>query len=166
MDLFNPESGLVIWMLVVFLLLLFILGKYAYPYITKSIAEREENINNAVKVADEAHAKLQKIEEERRAILAKATEEQNEAIKAVKEMQARLEAEAEGKARNKAEKIIAEARASIEAERQQALKDVRNEVARLSVNIAGKVLQKELAHDDAQMELVNRLIEEEQLLNN
>lgn len=153
-------------MLVVFLLLLFILGKFAYPYITKAISEREDYINNAVKVADEAHAKLEKIEEERKAILAKATEEQNQAIKTVKEMQARLEAEAEGKAREKADKIIAEARASIEAERQQALKDVRNEVARLSVNIAEKVLRKDLENDQAQMDLVNRLIEEDQVLNN
>ena len=66
MDLFNPESGLVIWMLVVFLLVLFVLAKFAFPVISKSLSEREQRINNALKVADEAEAKLAHVEEERK----------------------------------------------------------------------------------------------------
>lgn len=166
MDLFNPESGLVIWMLVVFLLLLFVLAKFAFPVISKSIAEREQRINNAVKVADEANEKLAQIEIERKKILAEAKEEQNKVIKEVKEQKDKWLAEAKESARIESNKIIADARDTIEAEKQQALKDVRDEVAKLSIEIAGKVLRRDLSNDNEQMQLVNKIIEEESVLNN
>ena len=165
MDLFNPESGLVIWMLVVFLLVLFVLAKFAFPVISKSLSERELRINNALKVADEAEAKLAHVEEERRKILAEAKEAQQEAINEVKAQKKQWLETARAEAQAEANKIVAEARASIEAEKQQALKEVRNEVAKLSVEIAGKVLRHDLESDEAQMALVNKIMEEDAMLN-
>lgn len=166
MELFNPESGLIIWMLLVFLIVLFILGKYAFPIITKAISEREKYISNAIKVADEANEKLEKITEERNAILAQAREEQNNILKEVHATKEKLIEESKEEAKAEAEKIIANARLAINAEKEQALKDVRNQVAQLSVDIAGKVLRKNLASNDAQMELVNKILDDAQALNN
>ena len=115
MDLFNPESGLVIWMLVVFLLVLFVLAKFAFPVISKSLSEREQRINNALKVADEAEAKLAHVEEERKKILAEAKEAQQEAINEVKAQKKQWLETARAEAQAEANKIVAEAMEAVEA---------------------------------------------------
>jgi F-type H+-transporting ATPase subunit b len=166
MELFNPEKGLIIWMLVVFLSVLFILWKFAWPYITSAIAKREQYIANAVKVADEANEKLERIKEERNAILAKAREEQNNMLKEVQALREQIIEDAKTKAKAEAEKIMEEARQTIVSEKEQALKEVKNQVALLSVNIAGRVLRKNLEGDEAQLELVNKIFDEVKILNN
>jgi F-type H+-transporting ATPase subunit b len=166
MELFNPESGLIIWMLIVFCALLFILAKFAFPVITKAISAREEYISNAIKVADEAKRELAQIEEERKAILNKAREEQNVILKEVQDLRVKLIDDAKNQAKIEAEKIISNARLAIEAEKQMALKEVRNQVAILSVDIAEKVLRKNLQSDKAQMDLVSQLMNEVDILKN
>lgn len=160
MELFTPESGLLFWMLLVFLVVLFILGKFAWPFITNAIADREKYINDSVKAADEAFSKLETVKEERTAILAKAREDQNALMKEVQIMKEKLIEEAKVQARAEADKIIADARMSILAEKELALKEVKNQVALLSIGIAGKVLRKNLESDKSQMELVDQLLGE------
>ncbi|MDD4921211.1 MAG: F0F1 ATP synthase subunit B [Bacteroidales bacterium] len=166
MELFTPETGLIFWMLLVFLTVLFVLGKFAWPVITKAIAEREKYINDSVKAADEAFSKLESIKEERNAILAKAREEQNTLLKEVQVLKEKLIEDAKNQARVEADKLIADARQSILAEKEQALKEVRNQVALLSIGIAGKVLRKNLESETSQMELVNQLLDEMDTLKN
>lgn len=160
MELFTPEAGLIFWMLIVFLTVLFVLWKFAWPSITKAIANREKYINDSVKAADEAFSKLESIKEERNMILSKAREEQNTLLKEVQALREKLIEDAKIQARVEADKLIAEARQSILAEKEQALKEVRNQVALLSIGIAGKVLRKNLESEKAQMELVDQILDE------
>ncbi|MCK9311759.1 MAG: F0F1 ATP synthase subunit B [Bacteroidales bacterium] len=160
MELFTPESGLIFWMLIVFLTVLFVLWKFAWPSITKAIANREKYINDSVKAADEAFSKLETIKEERNAILTKAREEQNAQFKEVQVLKEKLIEDAKNEARAEADKLIADARKSILAEKEQALKEVRNQVALLSIGIAGRVLRKNLESDKSQMELVDQILDE------
>jgi len=166
MELFTPESGLIFWMLLVFLTVLFVLGKFAWPVITKAISEREKYISNSVKAADEAFSKLESIKEERNVILAKAREDQNAILKEVQVLKEKLIEEAKNQARLEADKLIADARQSILAEKEQALKEVRNQVAMLSIGIAGKILRKNLETDASQLDLVNTIIDEMDTLKN
>ncbi|MDR1678940.1 MAG: F0F1 ATP synthase subunit B [Prevotellaceae bacterium] len=165
MELFNPESGLIFWMLIVFGTVLFILGKYAWPVITSAIAKREAYIANAIRVADEANDRLERIKEERNEILAQAREEQNNMLKEVQQLKEKLIGDAKEQAAVEAKKLIDDARKAIIAEKEQALKDVRNQVAQLSVDIAGRVLRKNLANNNEQLELVNKMFDEVTTLN-
>ena len=166
MELFTPESGLIFWMLIVFLTVLFVLWKFAWPSITSAIASREKYINDSVKAADEAFSKLDFIKEQRIAILAKAREEQNTLLKEVQVIKEKLIEDAKNQARIEADRLIADARHSILAEKEQALKEVRDQVALLSISIAGKVLRKDLESDSSQMALVNTILDEMDTLKN
>lgn len=166
MELFTPEIGLIFWMLLVFLTVVFVLGKFAWPVITKAIAEREKYINDSVKAADEAFSKLETIKEERNIILAKAREEQNALMREVQILKEKMIEDAKNQARIEANKLIEDARRHIVSEKEQALKDVRNQVALLSVSIAGKLLRKNLESDRTQLDLVNQIINEMDTLKN
>jgi F-type H+-transporting ATPase subunit b len=160
MELFNPESGLIIWMLLVFGAVVFILGKFAWRPIVNAINKREEYIANAIKVADEANEKLARIDDEKTAILTQAREEYNAILKDVQVLKEKLIAEAKEQAQAEAEKMIEGARQTIIKEKEQALKDVRNQVAKLSVDIAGRVLRKNLESESAQKDLVDKILNE------
>jgi F-type H+-transporting ATPase subunit b len=166
MGLFTPETGLIFWMLLVFLTVVFILGKFAWPVITKGIADREKHITDSVLAADEAYRKLESIKEERITILAEAREEQNAILKEVQVLREKLIEDAKTQAQVEAGKLVAEARLSIQAEKEQALKEVRNQVAILSIDIAGKLLRKNLETDSAQNELVNKMLDEADTMKN
>ena len=166
MDLVTPNIGLVFWTTLTFLILLFILGKYVWPVITQALAKREQYIANAIRVADEANTRFERIKEERSAIIAAAREEQNNILKEVHALREKLIEEAKEQATFEANRIISDARTAIKAEKEQALKEVRNEVAILSVSIAGKVLHLNLESDKAQMDLVNTLLDDVKTLNN
>jgi F-type H+-transporting ATPase subunit b len=165
MELFNPASGLIFWMLIVFGTVLFILGKYAFPVIVKAIEKREAYITESLRKADEVNEQLRNIQDERAQVLKEAREEQNRILKEVQALRDQLIEEAKQKAQVEADQIVAQARQSIELEKQHALKDVRNQVAKLSVGIAGKVLRKNLETDAAQTELVSRILEDVTILN-
>jgi len=166
MGLFTPETGLIFWMLLVFLSVLFILGKFAWPSITQAIAKREQYITDAVRVANEAHEQLQSVKEERLVILAQARDEQNAILKEVQLMREKLMEDAKTAARTEADRLISDARLSIQAEKDQALKEVRNQVALLSIGIAGKLLRKNLESDASQLELVNKMLDDVNTLKN
>ncbi len=165
MELFNPESGLIIWMLLVFGTVVFILGKFAWRPIVNAINKREEYIANAIKVADEANEKLARIDDEKQAILTQAREEYNAILKDVHTLKEKLIEEAKQQATREAEKIVEDARQTIVKEKEQAMKDVRNQVAELSVNIAGRVLRRNLEAEPAQKELVTKILDEIETLN-
>lgn len=166
MELFTPETGLIFWMILVFLSVLFILGKFAWPTITQAIAKREQFITDAVRAAEEAHEKLERIKEERIAILSQTREEQNVLLKEVQLIKEKLIEDAKTTARTEADRLISDARLRIQGEKEQALKDVRNQVALLSISIAGKLLRKDLETDASQLELVNKMLDDVDLLKN
>ncbi len=166
MDLVTPGVGLVFWTTLTFIILLVILGKFAWPVITKAIAKREAYIADAIKKADEVNIQIEKIKEERRAILAEAKEEQNMILKEVNALKEKLIQEAKDQAQAEATKMIENAKASILQEQEKALKGIKNQVAMISIDIAEKVLRKNLSQEKAQTDYINTLMEDISVLNN
>ena len=160
MELFTPEPGLMIWMLVAFLIVFFILAKFGWPAIIKGVEERGRFIDNAVQAAKEANEKLAGIKVAGEKMLSEARNEQLKLLKEGAELKEKIINEAKEKAGLEADKIMQNTKLAIQKEKEDALKEIRNEVANLSIEIAEKVLQKKLDNKSAQMELINKLLEE------
>ena len=149
MGLFKPEIGLVFWMLVVFLIILAILAKYAWPVIIRSIEQRADFIDSGVKFTREAK---QRLDEAHRKQLA--------ALQETERMKREMIENAKKEAADEVRKMMEEAKASMEQAKREAEKQMRRQVSRLSLEIAEKVLRKDLSKDTAQVELVDRMLDE------
>lgn len=159
MDLFLPESGLVIWMTIAFGIVFFILSKFGFPIILKSINEREKYIIKSLDAANEAQQKLLEIEDKGKEIIANAKQQQLLIVKESQELKKKLVEEAKMQAQKEADNIIANARIQIEKEKETALSDIRNEVLQVSLSIAEKVLEKELENKKAHTQYVEKLLD-------
>ena len=162
MELFTPDIGLILWMLIPFGIVFFVLAKFAWPAIIKGVDKRAAFIEDSLKAAHEANDRLAGIKEESELILAAAKEEQLRVLKDGADVRAQMIQEAKQQAAVEADKIIQEARLSIRKEKEDAIREVRAQVAELSIGIAEKVLRKNLENKEAQLELVNKLIDEAQ----
>ncbi|SFF97870.1 F0F1 ATP synthase subunit B [Prevotella sp. KH2C16] len=160
MDLVLPDSGLLFWMTLVFILVFVILWKWGFPAIIKMVDERKAYIDDSLQKAHEAHERLANIQKEGESILRKAQEQQSEVLREAAATRDMIVAQAEDKARAESARLISEAKAQIEIEKQNAIRDIRSQVAELSVLIAEKILKGKLNNDAAQMDLVNRLLDE------
>lgn len=160
MSILLPDAGLLFWMLVAFGIVFFILSKYALPAITSAIDERKRFIDDALENAKKANAKLADINAEGEAILKAAHDEQARILREVATVREQLMKEAREKASAEGEKMLAETRRVIEQEKAAALNEIRNTVAELSLDIAGKVLRRELSDDKAQEAYTEKLIDE------
>lgn len=158
MGLVTPGIGLIIWMTIAFLIVWVGLGKFAWPAILETIKEREENIANALKSAENAKAEMAKLQSDNEQILKEAREERDSMLKDAKEIREKMIAEAEADAKAKGEKMIADAQAGIEAQKNAAMAEIKSHVAALSVEIAEKILKSELADEKKQKELVDNLL--------
>lgn len=160
MSLLIPDSGLLFWMVIVFGIVFVILARYGFPVITKMVDERKQYIDQSLIAAREANEQLAGIRADSEKILAKAHEEQarilNEAVATRERIlkEARIQAQVEG------QKLLDEAKRQIQAEKDSAVSDIRRQVAVLSVNIAEKVLRKNLDDEEKQMEMIDRLLDE------
>ena len=157
MQLLTPEFGLIIWTLLAFLIVFFILGKFAFPAITKGLKEREEGIANALASADKAKAEMAQLKNENEALLAKAREERALLLKDAKESSDKMIAEAKEKAKAEYDRIIAEAQTAINQQKNAALTDVKNQVGNLVIEVAEKVLRKELSNKAEQENYIKEL---------
>ena len=160
MDLLFPDSGLLFWMTLVFLIVFFILWKWGFSVIIKMVNDRKEYIDNSLKKAHEANEKLANIQKEGESILQQAREQQAVIIKEAASTRDALVSKAQDKAREESARIMADAQAEIAAEKANAINDIRSQVTRLSVEIASKVLRKNLSTDKQQMDLIDRLLDE------
>lgn len=160
MALFQPEFGLIFWMLLVFLIILGILAKYAWPVIIRSIEQRAEFIDNGVKYAVEAKEQLDHASVQIREMLAEAHKKQLESLQETERMKREMIEDAKKAASVEAQKMMEEAKISIDQARREAELQVRKQVSRLSLDIAGKLLRKDLAENAAQEELVNVMLDE------
>lgn len=158
MNLFLPESGLVIWMLVAFSILFFVLAKFAWPGIMKSITQRQEHIADSLRKADEAVKTLESLQEKGNKIIAEAQAEQIKMVQETKDLNQKMIAEAKVKAESEAAKIIEAANEQIKRDKEDAIKALRQEVAALSIEMAEKVLKKELTDKKAQSAYINSLL--------
>lgn len=160
MALFTPEFGLIFWMLLIFLVILGILAKYAWPIIIRSIEERAEFIDSGVKYAQEARQELEDAGVKIREMMAEAHKKQLESLQETERMKRGMIEDAKKQASVEVQKMMEDAKLSIEQARREAESQVRKQVSRLSLDIAGKVLRKDLADDAAQVELVNKILDE------
>ncbi|WP_028909976.1 F0F1 ATP synthase subunit B [Prevotella sp. AGR2160] len=160
MDLLTPDSGLLFWMTVVFLLVFLILLKWGFPVIIKMVNERKGYIDDSLRKAHEANEKLANIQKEGESILQEAREKQAQILKEAADTRDKIVEQAQEKARDEGARLLGEAKAQIETEKQNAIRDIRSQVATLSVEVAGKVLRQKLSTNQEQMELINRLLDE------
>ncbi len=163
MDLVTPGIGLIFWTTLFFLILLFILGKFAWPAILTAIKARNESISQALDAAEKAKEEMAKLQSDNQKILAEAKAERDAMMKEAKQLKDKLIAEAKEQASEEGRKLVANARASIQAEKKAAIEDLKSQVANLSLDIAEKILRKKLEDSKAQNELISTLIKEADL---
>ena len=160
MDLLMPSFGLMFWMAIVFFVVLGLLWKFGFPTITKMVEERKQYIDESLRKAHEANEKLANIQKEGESILQEAREQQALILKEATSARDAIVAKAESQAKEQCEKLISDAKVQIDAEKQNANREIRSQVAELSVKIAEKIIKKQLSTDANQMELIDRLLDE------
>lgn len=138
MDLLIPDSGLLFWMTIVFIIVFLILWKWGFPVIVKMVNDRKEYIDGSLKKAREANEKLANIQKEGELLLQQAREQQAKILKDASATRDAIVEKAQDKARDEGARIIADAKTEIQNEKQAAIRDIRNQVAELSVQIAEK----------------------------
>jgi F-type H+-transporting ATPase subunit b len=159
MELVKPEIGTIFWMSIVFLTLVFILGKFAWGPIMKSLKEREDTITDALKSAERAKEEMSKLQADNQKILAEARNERDLLLKEAREIKDKIIAEAKGQASVEAAKLIENAKTAIESEKLSAINQIKAQVAELSVEIAEKILSKELSDKKSYDEVIGKSLE-------
>lgn len=160
MDLLIPDSGLLFWMTLVFVIVFLILWKWGFPSIVKMVNDRKAYIDGSLKKAREANEKLANIQKEGELLLQQAREQQSKILKEASDTRDAIVGKAQDKARDEGARIISDAKTEIQNEKQAAIRDIRNQVAELSVQIAEKILRQKLSGDKEQNELIDRLLDE------
>jgi F-type H+-transporting ATPase subunit b len=159
-ELIQPALGLIVWTGTAFLILLFLLRKFAWKPILDAVNTREQNINDALASADKARAEIANLTQENEKLLAEARLEKDRILADAKKTKDAIISEAKSTADAEGKRIIESARAVIENEKQAALTEVKNMVATLSIDIAEKVLRKEFEQKSAQEAFVKQHIDD------
>lgn len=160
MDLLTPGPGLIIWQAFIFLLLIFLLAKLAWKPILGSLKEREQSIQQALDSAEQAKKEMASLKADNENLLREAREERHKILKTAREAANRLHDQAQSDAKKNADKIIEDARSVIQTEKNAALRDVKAQVAAFSLEVAEKLIKKNLADDKAQKDLADSYIKE------
>lgn len=160
MQLLTPGVGLIIWQLFVFVMLFFLLAKLAWKPILSSLKEREQSIHEALSTAENARLEMARLKSDNEKLLKEAREERDKILREAREVSNRLKEEAQQEAKKSADKIVDDARAAINIEKQAALKEVRVQVAMFSLEVAEKLIKKNLSTDKAQKDLVDEYVKD------
>jgi F-type H+-transporting ATPase subunit b len=163
MDLLTPGFGLLIWTLLAFLIVFFILKKYAWPSIIGGLKQREQSITDSLATAERVRAEMAELKSENEALLAKAREERAQLLKEARETKDKIVNEAKEQAKLEANKIIAEAQAIINTQQMAALTEVKNQVGKMIIEVSEKILRRELGSKEAQEAHIKSLIDEVKL---
>lgn len=163
MDLISPGIGLIFWSTLFFLVLLVILGKFAWPSILSAVRTRNEGIKKALKAADKAKEEMIKLQADNEKIIAEARKEHDAMLREAKEIKEKLIADAREEASEEARILIKNAKDSIRSEKNAAINEMKEQMAILSVNIAEKILRSKLKDGEEQIKLIDKLISEADL---
>ena len=163
MDLITPQLGLLFWQTVLFLLLLFILSKFAWKPIMSSLREREDSIESALRMADQAKIEMQQLKAGNEKLLADARQERDRMMQEAQVMVNQFRETEKNKAVEEANRITQQAREAIQTEKNAALAEVKNTAAQLSVDIAERILRRELTDPAAQTQLVDSYLKDVKL---
>lgn len=156
----TPDLGLLFWMLLAFLVVFVVLAIYGFPAIINMVEKRKQYIDESLSKAHEASERLENIRQEGEAMLQEAREQQAKIMQEAADTRDAIVEKAQKKAREEGARLLAEARQQIESEKQNAIRDIRAQVAVLSVQIAEKVLREKLSDDSQQMQLIDKLLDE------
>lgn len=161
--LLNYHLGFVVWVAIPFLLLLFILAKFAWKPIMAAVHERENSIQQALEAAEKAKAEMARLTNENESLLKKARAERDLILKEAKGIADKLVAEAREVAQEEGNKMIQKAKQEIDSEKAAALNEVKGQVASLSLEIAEKVLRRQFEDQSKQEALVADLLKDVKL---
>ncbi len=160
MSLITPDFGLLFWMVVIFGLVFFLLAKFGFPVITQAVQKRSDHSAESLRAADEAEARLAGMAEEHARMLEETRLEQSRILKEASEARASIIAQAREEAQQEAAKVLEHAKVEIAAERESAIRDNRRQVAMISVEVAEKIVRKDLEGDGGQLALIDRMVDE------
>ena len=160
MELVSPGIGLIFWMTLAFAILMWILAKFAWKPILKALKEREVTIDLALHAADKAREEMKELKFSNEQLLKEAKEERDAILRDGRKIRDSIIEQSKLKANEEANRIIESAKESIQNEKMAAITDLKNQLASLSIEIAEKILKKELADDTKQKEFINKLIDE------
>jgi F-type H+-transporting ATPase subunit b len=160
MKLVTPDFGLVIWMSLTFLTVLFLLSKFAWKPILKMIKDREESIEGALQSAEKAKQEMVRLQSNNENLLREAQLEREAMLKAARDAKDAMINEAKATAKAEADRMISLAREAINNEKQAAVTELKNQVAQLSLQVAEKLIREQLSSDEKQKELANKLVAE------
>ena len=156
----KPDIGLILWTSIIFLLFWFLIGKFAFKPIAQALRKRETDIQNALDQARLAKEEMQNLKAENEKLLIQAREERTQMLKEARDAANKVVAEAKQKAKEEAQTIVTNARNDIENQKKQALTEVKNQVGLIAIDIAEKVLKRELQDKTAQEGYVDGLIKD------
>jgi F-type H+-transporting ATPase subunit b len=160
MDLLTPGTGLIFWQLVVFVLLFLLLSKMAWKPILASLKERENSIQQALDSAEKAKLEMAALKSDNEKLLRDARDERDKILRDARDAASRLHDQAQADSKKNADRIIEDAKAIIQTEKQAALRDVKAQVAMFSLEIAEKLIKNNLKEDKAQKELADTFIKD------
>jgi F-type H+-transporting ATPase subunit b len=163
MSLLTPHLGFFVWTLIAFIVLFFLLKKFAWKPILKSLGEREAKIADAITTAEKVKAEMALMKSENEALLAKAREERALMLKEARETKDKIIHEAKDQAKVEANKIIAEAQFAINTQKMAAITEVKNHLGKLVIEVSEKVLRKELGNREAQEAHIQGLVDDVKL---
>ena len=157
MQLTSPES-LIFWTTIIFVIFFFLLAKFAWKPILGAVKSREESINNALASAEAARREMQNLTADNERILQEARMERDALLKEAREMKDKMIADSKHEAQLQGERMIEQAKAAIESEKNAAMAELKSQVSSLSLEIAEKLLKEELSNKEAQTKLVEKLL--------
>lgn len=160
MDLLTPEFGLFFWTLLAFLIVFFILRKFAWKPILNMLGEREKGIADSIATAERVKGEMSQLKAENEKLLAQAREERSQMLKEAKDTKDRIISEAKEQAKVEANKIIIDAQAQITQQKNAAITEVKNEIGSLALGVAEKILRKQLSTADGQDSYMKMLAED------
>jgi len=159
MDLLKPDFGLLIWTLLAFLVVYYLLARYAWPTIINGLREREKSIADSLSTAQRVKEEMAQLKSENEALLAKAREERAQLLKEARETKDRIIHEAKEQAKSEAAKVMAESRAALEAQKMAVLTEIKNQAGKLVIEVSEKILRKELSNPTAQEAHIKGLVD-------
>jgi F-type H+-transporting ATPase subunit b len=157
MDLLLPHLGLIFWTLLAFLIVFFILKKFAWSAIINGLNERESNIADSIAAAERMKKEMTQLQSDNEALLTAAREERATMLKEAKEIKDKMINDAKNEAKVQAAKIIADANASIQQQKMSAMTEIKNQVGQLVIEVSEKVLRRELADQSKQASYIQDL---------
>jgi len=160
MSLITPDFGLLFWMVIIFGLVFGLLAKFGFPVITGMVEKRSDHIADSLKAADEARRQLAGMAEEQKKMIEETKLEQSRILKEASETRDAIIAQAKAQASEEAAKLLDHAKMEIAAERESAIRDIRKEVASISVQVAEKIVRGKLESNENQMSLIDKMVDE------